>query len=81
MLEEGAQVAHARGRGGQLEGFLVQASNVDQLTELLEGLIAGRIDTREIVARAIEKVGSAFDVERNTKELGELFRSLPGAGS
>jgi colanic acid/amylovoran biosynthesis glycosyltransferase len=58
------------------EGFLVPASSVERLSEVIEGLLRGEADTAAIVKAASDKVRSSYDVEANTRELGRIFDAI-----
>lgn len=59
-----------------IDGILVQPSNSSQLADALEPFLRGRIDVASMTAKAAEKVRAEYDVETNTRKLGELFLAL-----
>jgi colanic acid/amylovoran biosynthesis glycosyltransferase len=58
-----------------ISGILSQPSNVEQLSGIIEGFLTGKFDTEELTRKAIEKVQSEYDVEANTRALGNIFIS------
>jgi colanic acid/amylovoran biosynthesis glycosyltransferase len=58
------------------EGVLVQASNVEQLSSVIEAFLRDQLDARRLVEKAIAKIKSQYDVEKNTRQLGALFEAL-----
>jgi glycosyltransferase involved in cell wall biosynthesis len=58
------------------DGILVQASNIEQLSAVIEAFLRDQIDTKRLVEKAIAKVRTQYDVEKNTRELGALFEAL-----
>ena len=59
-----------------VSGLLVQPSNVEQLADAIEAVLLGKIDTGKFLDNAVEKIKTTYDVEANTRKLGELFRSI-----
>lgn len=61
------------------DGILVQASNVEQLSAVMEAFLRDQIDTKRLVEKALSKVRTEYDVEKNTRQLGALFEALGDA--
>jgi colanic acid/amylovoran biosynthesis glycosyltransferase len=59
------------------EGILVRASDSSGLADAIESILSGEADTRPMLDRAAEKVRSEYDVETNSRELGEIFMKIP----
>ena len=60
------------------DGFLTQASNHEQLADVIELFLRDEINLGDITRSAGRKVRDLYDVEKNTKVLGELFNGLNG---
>lgn len=57
-------------------GWLTQAANSAQLADVLADLLEGKVDTAPVLQAAAEKIRTEYDVEANTKKLGQLFGGL-----
>jgi len=60
-------------------GILTQPSNSGQLADAIEALIRGRVDTAKLTGNAAETVRAQYDVQENSKKLGDLFLGLRSA--
>jgi glycosyltransferase involved in cell wall biosynthesis len=59
-------------------GILTQPSHAAQLADALEAFIEGRRDIARLTEAALATVRADYDAERNTRELGALFRAFLG---
>lgn len=58
----------------RVDGFLTEPSNINQLADIVTAVIDNYSSLGELRNRAAEKVKSKYDVEKNTKELANIFK-------
>lgn len=61
-----------------VDGFLTQASNAEQLAQVIDQVLTGAVDLSPLIAQAQKKVAQWYNVDQNTQELGRIFADLEG---
>ncbi len=58
----------------RVDGYLVEPSNIIQLADTIMEVFENRDSLEELKSKAAEKVRVKYDVEKNTRELAEIFK-------